>query len=197
MNKKKKIVLLLAFLSLFLFIYESVTTYAKYFTETTGSIGSNIKKWDIKVNNESIKNGEKLNKEIEAYFEESQHIAENQMAPGSEGYFIISLNYSNVDLSFQYDISIEENDKVKDINIYKLEVDGTEVTTTDGNLISNTIDINDPTDLDKIQEIKVYIRWNDNEEDGAIMDDNEDTNIAIENETINFNINIGLTQLAN
>lgn len=194
MKKTKKIILLFAFLSLFICIYEVTTTYAKYFTKTTGTIGSNIKKWNIKVNGESIKNGYKLNNVITAYFENNQQVAENQIAPDSEGYFIIDLDYSNVDLSFQYEINIEDNDLVNDIKIYKLEVDGQEIT-TENNTISNNIDINDPNDTTKTKEIKVYIKWIDDENDGATMNDNEDTNIAVQYETVDFNIGIKLTQL--
>lgn len=194
MKKNKKIILLLAFISLFVCIYEVATTYAKYFTQTTSSIGSNIKKWDIKVNGESIKNGYKLNNVITAYFENNKHTAKNQIAPDSEGYFLINLDYSNVDLSFQYEITIEDNDLVNDINIYKLEVDGQEITTTN-NTISNTIDINDPNDTTKAKEIKVYIKWNDNENSGATMNNEEDTKVAIDYKTVDFNIGIKLTQL--
>lgn len=194
MKKNKKIILLLAFLSLFVCIYEVATTYAKYFTQTTGSIGSNIKKWDIKVNGESIKNGYKLNNVITAYFENNKHTAKNKIAPDSEGYFLINLDYSNVDLSFQYEITIEDNDLVNDINIYKLEVDGQEITTTN-NTISNTIDINDPNDTTKAKEIKVYIKWNDDENSGATMNNEEDTKVAIDYKTVDFNIGIKLTQL--
>lgn len=194
MKTKKKLLLIMAFISLFICLYQVASTYAKYFTQTTSSIGSNIKKWNIKVNGESIKNGYKLTNPITAYFKPSEHIADNQIAPTREGYFIITLDYSNVDLSFKYEINIEDNDIVNDISIFKLEVDGTEITTTN-NTISNNVNINDPNDTTKTKEIKVYIKWNDDENTGATMTNEEDTEIATNYETIDFNIGIKLTQL--
>lgn len=194
MKTNRKLMLLLAFISLFVCIYQIGITYAKYFTQTTGSIGSNIKKWNIKVNGETVKNGLKLTNPITAYFENNKHIAENQIAPNTEGYFIINIDYSNVDLSFQYEINIEDNDIVNDISIFKLEVDGQEIT-TNNNTISNTININDPTDTTKTKEIKVYIKWNDDENTGATMNDEADTEIATNYNTIDFNIGIKFTQL--
>lgn len=194
MKTRKKIILLLAFISLFICLYQVTSTYAKYFTKTTSSIGSNIKKWNIKVNGESIKNGYKLTNPITAYFEPNENIADNQIAPTREGYFIINLDYNDVDLSFQYELTIEDNEIVNDISIFKLEVDGMEIS-TNNNTISNTVNINDPNDTTKSKEIKVYIKWNDDENNGAQMNNEQDTSIATNYDTIDFNIGIKLTQL--
>ena len=57
MTNKKKIILLFACLSLMFFIGSTAYTYAKYFSQTKRDIGTNIKKWNIKLNNQDIKNG--------------------------------------------------------------------------------------------------------------------------------------------
>lgn len=191
MNKRKKILLLFACLSLLLFITSTVYTYAKYYSQTNRDIGTNIKKWKIKVNNNDIKNGETLGEEISATFEGSEHIAENTMAPGSIGSFEIELDYSNVEVSFEYEIGIEKTE-IEDIEIYKLEVDGTEIT-GNGLTITNQIDIKNDTDTDKIKKIKVSLIWNDDE--NASLNNSEDTQIAINNNTIDFNISLKLTQI--
>lgn len=194
MNKKKKIILLFACLSLLVFIGSTAYTYAKYFSQTKRDIGTNIKKWNIKINDIDIKNGTTLSEGITATFTGSQHIAENTMAPSSEGYFEINLDYSDVEVSFKYEISIEENTTVPDISIYKLEVDNTEIE-GNGLTISNEIDINSDTDDDKKKTIKVYIKWNDDESNGATMSNEEDTDVAINNETIDFNVNLSFVQI--
>lgn len=194
MNKKKKIILLFACLSLLVFIGSTAYTYAKYFSQTKRDIGTNIKKWNIKINDIDIKNGTTLSEGITATFTGSQHIAENTMAPSSEGYFEINLDYSDVEVSFKYEISIEENTTVPDISIYKLEVDNTEIE-GNGLTISNEIDINSDTDDDKKKTIKVYIKWNDDESNGATMSNEEDTDVAINNKTIDFNVNLSFVQI--
>lgn len=194
MNKKKKIILLFACLSLLVFIGSTAYTYAKYFSQTKRDIGTNIKKWNIKINDIDIKNGTTLSEGITATFTGSQHIAENTMAPSSEGYFEINLDYSDVEVSFKYEISIEENTTVPDISIYKLEVDNTEIE-GNGLTISNEIDINSDTDDNKKKTIKVYIKWNDDESNGATMSNEEDTDVAINNKTIDFNVNLSFVQI--
>ncbi len=194
MTKKKKIILLFACLSLLLFIGSTAYTYAKYFSQTKRDIGTNIKKWNIKVNDKDIKNGTTLSEGITATFTGSNHIANNTMAPSSEGFFNISLDYSDVEVSFKYEISIEENTTVPDISIYKLEVDGVEIQGT-GLTISNEINIKNDTDTDKKKDIKVYIKWNDDESKGATMSNEEDTQVAINNEKIDFNVNLNFVQI--
>lgn len=194
MNKKKKIILLFACLSLLFCIGNTAYTYAKYFSQTKRDIGTNIKKWNIKVNDIDIKNGTTLNEGITATFTGSKHIAENTTAPSSEGYFEINLDYSDVEVSFKYEISIEENTTVPDISIYKLEVDNTEIK-GDGLTISNEINIKTDTDTDKKKKIKVYVKWNDDESNGATMSNKEDTEVAINNKTIDFNVNLNFTQI--
>ncbi len=194
MKKKKKIVLLLACISLMICIGATATTYAKYYTRTDGHIGSNIKKWAIKVNNESVKQGQTLSQPITAIFDVEEHVALDKMAPGSQGYFQIEIDYSEIDLSFRYEISIEENAALTDIAIYKLEVDGIEIPSTNGLNISNDVLITDE-DPDKIKQVKVYIKWNDDSNNGATMDNEADTQVPATTETIDFNVGIKLTQL--
>ena len=194
MNTKKKIILLFACLSLLVFMGGTAYTYAKYYSQTKRDIGTNIKKWNIKVNDIDIKNGTTLTDQIVATFTGSSHIADNTMAPSSEGYFDLVLDYSDVEVSFKYEISIEENTTIPDISIYKLEVDGIEIQ-GNGLTISNSIDIKNDTSPDKKKNIKVYVKWNDDESQGATMDNDEDTKVVIENDTIKFNINLKFTQI--
>ena len=197
MEKKKKIALILAIFALIAFIGSVAYTYAKYFTLSTGKIGSSIKQWNIKVNDELIKNNTTLSQTITAYFpNENGKTAVNKMAPGTEGYFEIVIDYSKVDLSFSYDLSIAENEKLKDLQIDRIEVDGEEIERTDPdsiNIVGN-VNIEDPDDdLKKI--VIVYFKWYDESDNN--MDDEEDTSIPIENDSIDFDVNILVTQLNN
>ncbi len=195
MNNKQKIYIILAICSLLICMYTTATTYAKYFTQTDQSKEYNIKKWNIKVNKEDIKNNQTLKKQINIELDKSEHIADNQIAPDSTGYFIIELDYNNVDLSFDYNIIIEENNFLKDLIIDKIEINNIPYipASENNNIISNSVIISNET-IDKIQEIKVYVKWNDDIENGATMNDKNDTDISINNDILNLNINITLTQ---
>ncbi len=193
MKNKKKVILILAILSLIFFLASTAYTYAKYYTKENGTIGSHIKKWDIKINNESIRTGTVLSNKITAYIDANENIARNKIAPGTYGYFLIDVDYTNVDLSFSYDISIEVDDTISDIESYMVEVDGEEYEAVDGHIVG-TIDV--AAAGEKRKEIKVYLRWNDEESAGATMDNEEDTQVTIDYESIDFNVAVQITQLA-
>lgn len=187
MKKKKNIILALALFALFILIAGGAYSYAKYFTKADGNIGSNIKRWDIKINNESIQNKTTLTNKITATFpNESGHVKENKIAPGVEGYFEITIDYSGVDLDFTYDLSIA-GDAVPDIKLTKLVVDDEEIAALDH--VEGTINIDGVT-TSKV--IKAYVKWNDG--DGSTLSNEEDTEVTINNDSIDFDIQMTFTQ---
>lgn len=200
MTNKKKIILLFACLSLILFIGSTAYTYAKYFSQTKRDIGSNIKKWNIKINNQDIKNGADISNQINVEFAGNEHVAANTLAPGSEGSFIIELDYSNVEVSFKYEISIDNSSivdsdgnplEINDISISKLLVDDVEIST--GNNLSISNEVNIETETDKVKKIEVFLKWDDDED--AELSDEEDTEIVINNENIKFKVNMDFEQI--
>lgn len=194
MNKNKKIFLILACLALLVFIGSTAYTYAKYFTVKQGIMGSEIRIWNIKINDENIKTGQRLSETITATIDENKHTASGKIAPGSKGHFTIVVDYSNVDLSFNYELLMGENENLPDLKIYKLEVDDVEITQTDGANMSNDVIITDPDD-DRKKIIEVFIEWNDDENNGATMSNEEDTQIPINYDSIEFDVEIILTQI--
>ena len=190
--KNKKIIVLCLVLLLALIISGGFYTYAKYFTSTKRDIGSDIKKWNIKVNDEDITNKTSLSKNITASFVSNKNVAPNVIAPGSEGYFEITLDYSNVGVSFKYGIQISENPLLPDAKIYKLEVDGKEITGT-GSIVEGTVNLKTDTNPNKVQNIKVYLKWNDDKTNN--LDNKGDTDVAINNRVINFDVKFDFEQI--
>lgn len=198
MKKKSKIVLILAVIALIIFISGSVYTYAKYFTKTIGTMGSKIKNWDILVNDETIRGKKTLTNQITATFPNLDgHIKENKIAPGAEGYFNITIDYSHVDLNFSYDLSIAENDTIPDIKLTRILVDNAELPAShiyvDGNGVTH---ITDDITIDHVttqKEIQVYVQWYD--ESDNIMDNEEDTDVGINSDDIEFDIQMSFVQL--
>jgi len=125
MKNKKQIVLFLALIALAIFIGGSVYSFAKYFTSTDNSLGTSIKRWDIVVNNETIRNKTTLTNNITADFPNvNGHTAEDNIAPGVEGDLNITIDYTNVDVSFRYDLSIARNETLPDIELSDVDVTG-------------------------------------------------------------------------
>jgi len=200
MKKKSKIVLILAIISLSIFIFGSVYTYAKYLTKTTSTITSKIKNWDILVNNESIRGKSVLTNKITATFPNTNgHTKANKIAPGVEGKFTISIDYSHVDLNFSYDLSIAENETIPDIKLNRIEMDGVELSTDhisvddDGiTHITGEIEILD-TDITKKKDIVVYVKWDDSSTNE--MDNEEDTEVGVNEDSVNFDVKMTFVQL--
>ena len=196
MKTKKKIILVLAFIALGVLIAGSAYTYAKYFTKTTGTMGTKIKQWDILINNETIRNKTTLTNSITATFPNTNgHTAQNKIAPGVEGYFDINIDYSHVELNFQYDLSIKPNDTIPDIQLTTIEVNGvaadpSQITTDAEGITHVTGNINVATATTTSQTIKVYVKWVDSAT-GPTMDNEADTQATIDGvAAIKVNLNV-------
>lgn len=193
---KKKIIIILTFLSLILCLFFTYESYAKYISSTSEEANMQIARWRILVNNKDIRNESTTNAIITPIFEGNDNIASNIIAPTSTGYFDLIIDASQADVSFKYKIilSVNENSSVKDLIATSYQINtGEKISLTkDNQVIEGTIihadNINTLT-------IRVYIVWDDSE--NATMDNTADTEVTKDsNNTAKFNVNLTFTQLA-
>lgn len=189
---KKTIYSLLVIFSLTLCVFFITESYAKYLTSTEGNAKMNVARWKIIVNNEDIKNNSSLTTQITPTFLGNDNIAENVIAPTSEGYFDLIIDATEADVSFKYniDIEVDENSSVQDLKISKFVIDEEEIIPTD-----NTYSIERQVlhrDNTQIINIRVYIYWDDSE--SASMNNTMDTQATIDNNAL-LNVNLNFTQL--
>ena len=118
---KKRVILIIALLSLLYCISSIVTTYSKYVSKATGEFIANIAKWDIKVNDEQITTNSLHTVEITPTFAGNENLKEGVIAPTAVGYFDIIIDATNVDVSFNYEITISENAEIPDLKIKSFE----------------------------------------------------------------------------
>lgn len=180
MKTYKKFLLFLAITSFCLSIFFIIDIYAKYVASTSQITNIPIARWNIKVNNTSIKNNETLSSLITPVFSGSEHIASNIIAPTAEGYFDLDLDCSESDVSFSYDISISADSEsaVSDLIITGYSIDGSsDITKFEGDTtnISDTILYNSGITS---RSIRVYFIWDDS--DTATMDNESDTAATLE-----------------
>ena len=190
MQRRKKILLFSALFFLVVCFYFMQETYAKYITTSEGKINAKIARWNIKVNETDIKNNASLAQDIIPTFEKSENIAENVIAPTIKGYFDLNIDASAVDVSFTYNILIEENDLISDfiITVYQIG-DNPIVNLTDTTEITNDILLDD---TNRLQTIRIYFEWYD--EDDNKMDNNADTVVTIDNDNLTLNVKLSFTQ---
>ena len=186
---KKKVIIILTFLSLILCLFFTYESYAKYITSTSEEANMKIARWRILVNNKDIRDGNTTNAIITPIFEGNDNIASNIIAPTSTGYFDLVIDASEADVSFKYkiELSVNENSSVQDLVATSYQINsGTKIPLTkDNQVIEGTIihadNINTLT-------IRVYIIWDDTADTEVTKDSNNSAKI---------NVNLAFTQLAN
>lgn len=195
MKNSKKIIFLIIGILIVLAIFIVVQTYAKYLTSASGDTTMTIARWNILVNNLSIKNNTDISNSIVPVFEKNENIAEDIIAPTSEGYFDLELNFKDADVSFEYEIttSVDENSLVKDLVTTGYSIDdGEKVEFTNLNEpIKDTIELGSGIETRKI---RIYILWNDDEETQQ-MTNADDTAAAVDGTPALLKVNVSFKQI--
>ena len=192
---KLRIIQIMCIISILITIFSIQRTYAKYFEKVDTRYQTNIKRWLINVNTYNIHEMSELNQVMQPVLIEDENVNTDIVVPGRKGYFEMLIDYSAVDLAFEYEFFIEQlnNNPLEDFEIYGYEVidaDGTS-TVTETKEIKGVIDPATDVDSngDKKREIRVLFRWNDENADTtdsaavAGMNNLEDTQFRGENDT--------------
>lgn len=206
---KKRVKIVFAFTLLAISLCLTNNTYSRYIADSNGDVDIEFAKWQILVNNNDITDGNNAEMTFTPTIEPNENIAQNYIAPSSKGYFDIDIDHSNVDVSFNYTITLDiENEEIPDLMVTKYAVIDSTYDETKGptyleikdNKISN--DIIHKVSEDKKFTIRVYFEWYEgqyefmNEIKNETMDDEADTiigNKAANDEEIKFNINANIS----
>lgn len=192
--KDKKLFILVSILLIcccFVVLYQD--SYAKYKKKVDQNVGITLASWNIKLNNESVAGKETVEGNIIPTFENNEYTAENVIAPGSIGYFDITIDATEVDVSFSYELSVVVNDNelYPDIIAYGYAINPTEDSVAsefpqEGITGTITHNSNDTS-------IRIFIKWDDSE--NASMDNIQDTALAIANEEVSMKASFHFTQI--
>lgn len=195
MKNHKKFILFLISLCFGILFIIFVQIYAKYLTSADGNTSLTIARWNIMVNDLSIKNNTDISNSIVPVFPGTEHISSNIIAPTVEGYFDLNLDFSDADVSFKYEITsgADENSSVKDLVATGYSInDGEKVEFENYNEpISEIIPLSSGI---KTRKIRIYIMWNDNA-DSQTMDNTADTLSTSSENPVLFHVNISFTQI--
>lgn len=190
----KKRLILLVVLSIILYLFFVQESLAKYITAADETANISIARWKILVNDEDIRDENTVNTVINPVFLGNDNIAENIIAPTSEGYFDLIIDAREADVSFKYKISmsVNKNSSVKDLVATKYVVNGGEPITMDINnqTIENTVLYGNNNST---INIRVYIVWNDG--DGSLMDNSADTLATTSGNSAMMNVSLNFTQV--
>ena len=168
-------------------------TYAKYSTSNNATSNMSIARWRILVNNFDIRNDLSASTVIQPVFSGNNNISDGYIAPTANGYFDILIDATETDVSFNYQISLNQN---SDNEVIDLAITGYSInngaTQTYNNNITGSINKND---VNKTMQIRVFVTWNDGE--GSVMNNQDDTNTTGENATAKLDVNLNFIQQSN
>lgn len=199
MTKKIKILLLIFSLSLTLSYMSN--TYSRYVADATGNVNVLFAKWQILVNDSDITNGTTSSIAITPEIDANPHVASGTIAPSSKGHFDIIINPENAGVSFDYDITLDVlNDDMPDLMITKysilpkgyVEGNQVDVTPITNNVISESRDLTN--NKHETFTIRVYFEWFEGAAKNETMNDDADTAVATNNESLDIEAKISFKQ---
>lgn len=163
---KKKVVV---FIILLLMGITNVT-YSRFMSLGNVNTNANIAAWTVKVNGQSVSSSSSFTLD-NIVWSENEKVANGYVAPGGNGYYEIKIDTTGTKVAVDYTIGfnptvLEEHTRMK---VDKITVDDTPVTLSDG-YYDGFISLKDVLD-DKIITIKIYIIWDDaNNDEGDYLD---------------------------
>ena len=195
MKNHKKFLLLLIGICICFLLFFIVQIYAKYITSAEGNTSLTIANWNIKVNDLSIKTNTDISNSIVPVFPGTEHIASNIIAPTAEGYFDLNLDFTDADVSFEYEITTtpDENSSVKDLVTTGYSIDDGEKISFE-NYNEPITEIVELTDDVRTKKIRVYIMWNDSEDSQTMTNDEDTISTTVENPAL-LHVNLSFTQI--
>lgn len=195
MKINKKILVLLTCISACISLTFISTTYAKYLTSANGLASVPVARWNIKINNQNIKNNSDFSSTLSPVFPGNDNIASNIIAPTSEGYVDLDLDFSGADVSFIYEIAVSPNvnSSVPDLISYGYSVDNENIIP----LSKNSDKISDKiiySDNIKSRYIRIYLKWDDSA-DTSSMNNLDDTITTLNSSTALVDISVSFKQV--
>lgn len=195
MKNYKKFILLIILILILLLVFFLIQIFAKYLTSASGDTSMNIARWNILVNDISIKENTDITNTLSPVFPGNENIAPDIIAPTAEGYFDLNFDFSDADVSFEYEITttVDPNSSVKDLVVTGYSVDdGQKVELTNNSSIKDTILL---TDTINNRKIRVFVKWDDG--NNASMDNSQDTIATTSGKPALLKVNVSFTQIAN
>lgn len=210
MSIAKKVRFIIVLMSFSVCLCFMSTTYSRYVADATSNLEVLFAKWQILVNDKDVTTSTESNITFVPVMEENDYTDSNTIAPASKGYFDITIDPSNVDVSFKYTINLAiANKDMPDLMVTKyailpsnyVEGDTLETTNITDNTITNTLNFDNNTPSFKFSTftIRVYFEWY--EGNGESMDDAADTaagnKAATDNTKFQMNAGIKFEQVFN
>ena len=185
MKSKTQIVLWLLVVIVFSIAFVVFSdTLALFETDSEGVVNTDVGKWLIKVNNETIT--ETVNEAIEInsfQYSSDSHVETGYIAPGGSAYFDLVVDATECDVAVLYsiDLNLDAMDIDANIDISLQDLAGGQVTRTGEFVYSGIIDLAS-INRNETRTLRVNITWTNNDtynESDTKLGEVEDSKITI------------------
>lgn len=160
----KKICFIISFLLLIVAVYKISDTYALLESKSNRVVETGLGKWTILVNDVDIT--KTIDFTLDSMnWDGNENVKEKKIAPGVGGYFDITIDPTDTDVSVRYDMffdfSVFENSSIAVTSIS--DIDGNSLIKTDVDTYTGVINL-DEIKNGKTSTIRVYVVWENNDE---------------------------------
>ena len=173
MKKRRTIIILLIVLICIIYLAAS-TTYTSYESNTSAKVESDIANWNIKVNDTLITTATTQEINIDTINWNTEHIREGTAAPGTSGSLEITIDPTDTDVSFDYELTIIDHtvDENKLLSVTSVTSARNNLT-QEGNVYRGTMSLSDIKQGIK-EVITVNLLWDDKGDDTVIIPGEEE-----------------------
>lgn len=164
---KNKILYIICTMLAIMCLYQIYDAYALFESKKNMVVNNSIGKWNIHINDNNI--GTTKDFIIDSFtLEENEEVSEGKLAPGTTGYFDILIDPKDTSVSIRYDLTFDFNELSNSFTIDKIEeTNQINLIKTGENTYTNIIKLDDIKN-GTTNNIRVYISWNNNEENNSI-----------------------------
>lgn len=193
---KQKIWLVFALVFLIFLIFEIRSTYSLFETDTSTFVDSDLAKWQIKINNNSLN---MLTEDSNVFslgsieWSNQDHVKDGKAFPGNSGSFYIEIDPTDTDVSFLYNLTIDmsnlNNDAIEIVSI--VEENGKSLIRTGRDTYSGIFKLEEIKNSEK-HLIKLDIVWNYDDENSVFdyeLGQNDNIGILVIIDVVQYNEN--------
>ena len=152
-TRNKPIIILIALL-LITAIAFSMYAYAKYKTTLKGNGTAQVAKWSFKVNGQTQTIPDI---DLATTMKKVNNVAENKIAPGTEGSFDLNLDATGSEVAIDYNIKLAVTEKPTNLRFYTDSSYTKEIASTDG--VMNVSGVMSLEEIKTVQTKTIYWKW--------------------------------------
>ena len=152
-TRNKPVIILLALLLITAIVF-SMYAYAKYKTTLKGNGTATVAKWSFKVNEQTQTIPDI---DLATTMKKVNNVAENKLAPGTEGSFDLNLDATGSEVAVDYNIKLVVTEKPTNLRFYTDSSYTKEIASTDG--VMNVSGVMSLEEIKTIQTKTIYWKW--------------------------------------